>query len=288
MRVAVSGASGFIGEQVINRLLQEQDIDVVALSRSPVEAWGSEPRLRNILCDVSSPEDVSCSALGSPDMLLHLAWGGLSNFKAPSHVMTEAPAHYRFLDSLLQSGLKHLLVSGTCLEYGIQNGPLCETFAPQPTSSYGYSKSALHQLLLDAQASNEFSLVWARLFYLYGPNQTARTIYSLLRQAVEAKKATFPMSMGEQLRDYLRVDQVADLLVRLALPGKNFGIVNVCSGQPISIRRLVETWLKDNDWEIELELGVYPYPDYEALAFWGDTTKLEACIGAKAPSLFDA
>ena len=50
---------------------------------------------------------------------------------------------------------------------------------------------------------------------------------------------------------------------------KNIGIVNVCSGKPISVHKLVKSWLEENNWSIELNLGYYPYPNYEPKDFWG-------------------
>lgn len=281
MRVAVTGASGFIGRQVVARLVERDDTEIVTLTRKPMEAWSDHPKVQNIICDISEDKGKNFADIGAPDILMHLAWGGLPNFKAPSHVTAELPAQFRFLDTLVQSGLKHLLVTGTCLEYGVRNGPLAETLSPQPTNSYGYAKAALHQLLCDLQATEDFSLVWARIFYLYGSLQYPSAIYQLLRSAVERNDPTFPMSMGEQLRDYLTVEQVADVLVQLALPLQSYGIVNVCSGRPISIRRLVENWITANNWAIVPERGVYPYPDYEAMAFWGDRSKLDMLLSCE-------
>ena len=109
-----------------------------------------------------------------------------------------------------------------------------------------------------------------RLFYMYGDEQPDNTLYSQLRQAVSRGDITFNMSGGEQLRDYLRVEEVAQQIVQLAIAQKNIGTINVCSGNPISVRKLVEQWLRENNWEIELNLGYYPYPDYEPMAFWGE------------------
>ncbi len=83
------------------------------------------------------------------------------------------------------------------------------------------------------------------------------------------------MSGGEQLRDYLHIDQVCSKMLTLIEQQRNLGIVNICSGTPISVRALVENWKKENNWDIELNLGHFPYPDYEPMAFWGDNTKYE-------------
>jgi dTDP-6-deoxy-L-talose 4-dehydrogenase (NAD+) len=89
------------------------------------------------------------------------------------------------------------------------------------------------------------------------------------------------MSGGEQLRDYLPVQQVAKYLVALAMTKKDHGIVNVCAGKPISVRKLVENWIKENGWSIDINLEYYPYPDYEPMAFWGDRQRLEKCLEQK-------
>jgi len=74
------------------------------------------------------------------------------------------------------------------------------------------------------------------------------------------------------------VTEVARTLVALALKDQDAGPVNVCSGRPCSVRSLVEGWLREHRWSIELELGHYPYPDYEPMAFWGDRQKLDRVL----------
>lgn len=80
----------------------------------------------------------------------------------------------------------------------------------------------------------------------------------------------------------LQVTEVARYLVHLAMTNKNNGIVNICSGKPVSVRKLVENWIKENGWTIALNLGYYPYPDYEPMAFWGCADKLSIVIEGTA------
>jgi len=86
------------------------------------------------------------------------------------------------------------------------------------------------------------------------------------------------MSGGEQLRDYLPVEKVAEYICRIAFSEEN-GIVNCCSGKTISVRRLVEERIAASGSSIRLKTGVYGYPAYEGMAFWGDTTHLREVIG---------
>jgi nucleoside-diphosphate-sugar epimerase len=89
------------------------------------------------------------------------------------------------------------------------------------------------------------------------------------------------MSGGEQLRDYLHISEVARKIACLAMIRRNVGTINICSGKPISVRRLVEQWINENEWKIGLKLGHYPYPDYEPMAFWGDASKIAILCDGK-------
>jgi hypothetical protein len=99
-----------------------------------------------------------------------------------------------------------------------------------------------------------------------------------LRRAVASGATHFDMSGGEQLRDYLAVGEAASYLVSLALGQRGHGLINVCSGQPVAVRSLVERWIQENQWNIALNLGKLAYPDYEPMAFWGDPGKLRRIL----------
>lgn len=277
MRVAVTGATGFIGKYVLKEL-SNYSIEVVALVRnnsSSAELENYDAKIFQV--DLCNPPDHLFDLLGYPDIMIHLAWGGLPNYSSLHHFEEELPKQYQFLKGLIQSGLSNLVVSGTCFEYGRQSGCLKETFATVPNTPYGYAKNALRCQLEYLQSKHPFELVWTRLFYMYGDGQPQNTIFSQLKNSVQNKIKVFNMSGGEQLRDYLHVSDIAKILVKLALkkPDQEIGIVNICSGKPISIRTLVEHWIQSNGWEIDLNLGYYPYPEYESMAFWGDRHKLD-------------
>ena len=88
------------------------------------------------------------------------------------------------------------------------------------------------------------------------------------------------MSGGEQERDYLPVGEVAELLVRVAAQDQVTGVVNCASGRPVTVRALVEEHLRRRGASLRLNLGRYPYPDYEPMRFWADTKKLAAALAA--------
>jgi dTDP-6-deoxy-L-talose 4-dehydrogenase (NAD+) len=217
--------------------------------------------------------------MGEPDVLIHLAWGGLPQYRSSHHFAFESPAHFRFLRLLLENGLKNLLVTGTCYEYGMQSGPLTEEIETRPVTAYGFGKDLLRRQLEFLVPYTGASMTWTRLFYPYGDGQAPTSLWPQLKKAVAEGARHFDMSPGEQLRDYISVQEAARHIVSLALAGRGFGTVNVCSGKPRSIRALVEDWMEENGWSIELNLGRYEYPEYEPLAFWGDPQKLRRILG---------
>jgi dTDP-6-deoxy-L-talose 4-dehydrogenase (NAD+) len=275
MRIAVTGASGFIGSHLMRALASRGAADLIAIDRAePPEALPG--RFVRLELQDATPQDFA--RIGQPDVLVHLAWGGLPNYLSLHHFEEELPVQYRFLKAMVEGGLKAMLVTGTCYEYGMVNGELAEDRAPAPANPYAFAKAALLGQLEYLREIQPFSLTWARLFYLWGEGQAKTSIYPLLKAAITRGDTTFPMSQGEQLRDYLPVDDVAGILADLALRAANAGIVNVCSGEPISIRRLVERWINELGAAIAPELGHFPYPTYEPLAFWGSSAKRRSLL----------
>ncbi len=157
----------------------------------------------------------------------------------------------------------------------MQSGALAENMATFSVTSYGLAKDSLRKFLQALQHKIRFNLQWVRLFYTYGPFQNPNSLFAQLDQAIDNGEQVFNMSGGEQLRDYLPVEEVAERLVLLIEHPECNGIVNCCKGSPISVRRLVEQYIKKRGVDISLNLGHYPYPDYEPMAFWGDSSKME-------------
>ena len=269
MKIAVTGASGFIGRHVLTDLL-EHGVEIVAVTRDAARLAELSKAVRIVEMDIARPPSDCFEQMGRPDVLIHLAWDGLPNYKSLHHFETELPRQYHFLKLMIEGGLPSLLVTGTCFEYGMQSGALSAAMPTKPANPYGYAKDALRQQLELLRSIKPYKLTWGRLFYMYGEGQPSTSLYPKLREAVLRGDKVFNMSGGEQLRDYLPVEEIARQIVQLALAQRDIGAVNVCSGKPISVRRLVEQWLYENNWKIELNLGHYPYPDYEPMAFWGE------------------
>lgn len=266
-QVIVTGASGFVGRHLVPLLLANK-YHVIALGRDVLKAkkcnWFDDVEF--ISFDIE--KDIFSHSINPEATLIHLAWDGLPNYESLSHFERNLPASYQFIKSILKKGVRKVLIAGTCFEYGFQCGPLHSDLRPHPNTPYGFAKDCLRSSLEYYASKHPFTLQWARLFFMYGNGQSKNSLFSQLESAIDNNLEIFHMSGGEQLRDYLPIESVANQLFELFQSDKP-GIFNVCSGNPISVRRFVENVIADRGSSIKLNLGYYPYPAYEPMAFWG-------------------
>lgn len=279
-KVLVTGATGFVGRHLVAALLAE-GVAVRAVARRQAQArtmpWYDQVEF--IAADVHDPALQLETLAEGVDAIAHLAWPGLPNYQGLFHFEHNLMADYRFLKRIVEAGVRHVLVTGTCFEYGLQSGPLSEQHMALPSTAYGLAKHSLRQFLEALQRESPFTLQWARLFYLHGPGQAANSLLASLDRAIDAGDEQFNMSAGEQLRDYLAIEQAAARLVRLLNRPTFSGVINCCSGQPVSVRALVEQRVRQRQSTIALNLGYYPYSSHEPMAFWGTTELLRSVTG---------
>jgi len=275
MKILVTGSTGFIGNYLVPRLLESGN-EVIATGvedNNKIErTWIND--VQYIKHNINDVIENYFEHFSKPDRLIHLAWAGLPNYNELFHFEDNLFTSYKFIKNCVISGIQDVTVIGTCFEYGLMNGLLSEDLNTDPSNPYALAKDTLRRFLTELNKHEPFNMKWIRLFYMYGEGQSKNSVLEQLKVSLERGDEVFNMSGGEQLRDYLPVDKVAEYISRIALTNDVSGIFNCCSGQPISIRKLVENYLKDNNKSIKLNLGYYPYPDFEPMAFWGDDSKL--------------
>jgi nucleoside-diphosphate-sugar epimerase len=280
-KVLVTGATGFIGNYVINELLKKGH-KVIATSTSREKARSHEwyDKVEFIPCDFKTIAFTGnlYNFFNKPDILIHLAWEGLPNYKSDFHLEENLPRQYSFLRNLVVNGLNDITITGTCFEYGMQAGCLSEDLPSMPSNSYAMAKDKLRLLLTELKKDYPFELKWVRLFYMYGKGQSSNSLFSQLQSALDRGDNVFNMSPGDQLRDYLEVTKVAQYIVAIGMQRIEAGIINCCSGKPIQVKELVMDYLKERNAHIKLNLGYYPYSDIEPKNFWGDTKKLKTIL----------
>jgi dTDP-6-deoxy-L-talose 4-dehydrogenase (NAD+) len=275
--ILVTGATGFIGNYLIADLLNAgYRVIASSLNKDKAKSCDWFSHVTYIPFDITkySQSENLYTFFNKPDLLIHLAWSGLPDYNSLHHVEDNLMAHYFFCKNLIINGLKDLTVTGTCMEYGMKNGELNEENVTSPSNSYSVSKATLHSFLKLLKKDYNFQLKWLRLFYSYGNGQHPNSLYSQLRTAVDQQLPVFNMSKGDQIRDFLPIQQMAEYIMKAATQDRSSGVINICSNSPITVLNLVENLIQQNNWKIKLNTGFYPYSNLEPMYFWGDNSKL--------------
>jgi dTDP-6-deoxy-L-talose 4-dehydrogenase (NAD+) len=228
--------------------------------------------------DLHAPGSHPFAVLGRPDVLIHLAWSGLPNYGSVIHTSVERPAQIRFLRTLVEQGLSKLVVAGTCMEYGMHEGELTESDAVEPANPYAAAKNALRLEMESVRRAMPFDLTWTRIFYLYGDGQAPTSLYAQMA-AADVNGVDLELSSGDQVRDFLPVEVAARALLDLALLEGGHGVVNVCSGRPVSVRDMADSWISEKHWRVRPRYGARPQSPFEPHAFWGNKDKLDRLVG---------
>src|SRR5580765_8233745 len=121
-KILVTGSTGFIGSYVIKELLMH-DVEIIASSinekRAKEKSWYQQ--VRYIPLDIAQLGQHAnyFQFFDRPDIVIHLAWEGLPNYRSSFHLEKNLPHHFTLLTNLSENGLNDLTVTGTCLEYGM-------------------------------------------------------------------------------------------------------------------------------------------------------------------------
>lgn len=275
MKILVSGANGYVGKYLCEKLYSQGHY-VYGLTRKVTDL--QDKFVNWIECDISESSDLSWVNSLELDAFIHLAWQELDNYQSINHCRHYIEQHFTFLKKIINSGVKHIQVIGTCFEYGMGDGEISEEHPQNPITEYGKAKNLLRLKLEEFNNTNEFTLQWVRLFYLYGEGQRQSSFVPLLLGAIEAKQKLFPMSGGEQIRDYLHVAIATSHLVKL-LESREAGIFNCSSNCPIKMKDFALSIIQESNSSLQLKLGVFPYLEFEPMCFWGSNEKLLNVIG---------
>ncbi len=272
MKVLVTGANGYLGRGIVKSLL-DKDVEVIATDFN-VDAIDS--RTKKIPADLFAVSD-PYEYFSKPDILLHLAWKDGFVHASDAH-FDYLPKHYHFIKSFAESPIKQIAVMGTMHEVGFFEGPIKEDTPCHPLNNYGIAKNALRDYTKIACESHNKIFQWLRGFYIVGTSSNGNSIFAKIVQAVNSGKHEFPFTSGLNQYDFLDYGDFCDYVASSVMQDEVNGIINICSGRPVSLKDRVERFIKENGFDIKLIYGAYPDRPYDSKAVWGDDSKISKII----------
>jgi nucleoside-diphosphate-sugar epimerase len=276
-RVLLTGATGLIGRHCLPTLLAHgYEVHTVSTRAAPTYP----PGIHTHQADLLDPGQVAALLERvQPSHLLHLAWytqpgaywSALENIRW-------VQASLGLLQAFVAHGGRRVVAAGSCAEYDWDYGYCTEGITPlRPATLYGKAKHAL-QLLQDAFAEQaQISAAWGRLFFLYGPHEyPERLTAAVTRALLHGQPAR--CSHGNQIRDFLYVQDAADALVAL-LASDVRGAVNIGSGTPIALKQIIYGIADLLAQRSLVQLGALPAPAADPPLLVANTDRLANEVG---------
>jgi dTDP-6-deoxy-L-talose 4-dehydrogenase (NAD+) len=261
MTVTLTGATGFVGRQVV-RVLLERGCHVRLIVRDPtrlgeVQASSAVEVVQTDDLFAEKPERLRVM-LADSETVIHAAW-----YTEPGKYLT-SPLNLDCLAGTLNlvrafsaGGGKRFVGVGTCAEYDLTAGLLTPDTPLAPTSLYAACKASAFQVIDRYLESEQVSFAWCRLFYLYGQGEDELRLVPYIRKQLEAGKEAL-LTSGGQIRDFVDVEDAGRMIADIAL-GHSEGAVNICSGKPVTVRELAERIADEYGRRDLLRFGAKPH-----------------------------
>jgi UDP-glucose 4-epimerase len=283
-RVLVTGGTGFVGANLVRRLLADGH-EVAVLAKKETDAW----RLADVAAQVRwlhSGLDRSGNleeTLGDlkPQWIFHLAAHGAYSWQRDSAAIlqTNVLGTANLLDACLQAGFEAFVNTGSSSEYGFKDHPPNESEALAPAGPYAVAKAAATLYCAQAAGSTGARIATLRLYSVYGPwEEPRRFIPQLVARGLEG--ALPPLASPKTARDYVYVDDVTAAYLAVATGDFEPGAVfNVGTGRQTTLEDAVDIARRVLQVEVEPDWGSMADRSWDTSTWVADSSRLQERLG---------
>lgn len=275
-KILITGANGYIGSHITQHLV-DKGYNVIACDFKNNKISDKAFFINIDILKEANNENLY-EMLNKPTNVIHMAWQDGFNHYANSHI-DNMIKHFYFLKNMIDSGVKSITVMGTAHEIGYHEGRITENTPCNPLSYYGIAKNTLRQLLLIYAQDKEISIKWLRAYYITGDDYNNHSVFTRILQTAQEGKKTFPFTKGTNQFDFIDIKELAKQISLASIQNDIDGIINVCSGEPVSLKDKVEEFVREKNLNIEFEYGKFPQRKYDSPVIYGDNTKILKILG---------
>ena len=240
-KILIVGGTGFIGYHLAKKSLSK-GWRVTSISSNAPKKIRYLPKAEYIRCNITNKKLLKKSISKAFDYVVNL--GGYVDHSDKKKTFK---SHYNGCKNLLEIFLKKKPISfiqiGSSLEYGISNSPQKENIKCNLRtikSIYGKAKLLSSRYVIKLFKENNFPATVLRLYLVYGPRQESNRFLPItILGCIKNKK--FACSTGNQLRDFIYVEDVVEAIIKSLTNKKARGkIINIGSGRPIKVKNVIE------------------------------------------------
>jgi len=258
--VLLTGATGFVGKQVLNELLHRGKKVRLVVRPDKEKELSAFPGIESIVTsqDIFAEETnwwaEVCAGIHT---VIHVAWYAVPGCYLSSEINLDCLiGTLQLAKGAARSGVMRFVGIGTCLEYDLSTGSVSTNHPLLPLTPYAAAKAAAFTSLSQYFDQQKIPFSWCRLFYLYGQGEDSRRLVPYIRRQIAAGEPV-KLTSGTQIRDFLDVSEAGRQIVEVSLTQFE-GAVNICSGIPVTISQLAEKIADEYGRRDLLEFGARP------------------------------
>ena len=285
--ILVTGGTGFIGTNLVEKLLQTKSKVSVISNKPPSLPW-AKPIFKNASffpADISNEQAISKIIKEiNPDVVFHLAATLNRNRTIEAvyeNIKINLQGTMNVAKSLLDSSIESFVYTSTSDVYGNQTSvPYKETLKPEPSSPYAISKYSAETHLKFLHDVYKFPVVILRPFLAYGKYMFTKDLLvsSMIMNVLKGKD--LELTEGKQTRDFIFVEDIAEAAIIAASTKQAQGkVLNIGTGKETSVREIVEKILSIFDYPVKAKFGAIPYRTNEIWRMFADNSETKKILG---------